>query len=32
MEKVSEFWDSELKLFIQESWSYIKDSDDFIKN
>ena len=23
-EKVSEFWDSELKLVIQESWSYIR--------
>ena len=30
-EKVSEFLDSELKLVIQEGWSYIKDSGDFIK-
>ena len=31
MEKVSEFLDSELKSVMQESWSYIKDSGDFIK-
>ena len=31
MEKVSEFLDSELKLVMQEGWSYIKDSTDFIK-
>ena len=30
-EKVSEFLDSELKLVMQEGWSYIKDSGDFIK-
>ena len=30
-EKVSEFLDSELKLVVQEGWSYIKDSGDFIK-
>ena len=29
-EKVSEFLDSLLKDIIQESWSYIKDSNDFI--
>ena len=29
--KVSEFVDSHLKGIIQESWSYIKDSNDFIK-
>ena len=31
-EKVSDFLDSELKLVMQEGWSYIKDSGDFIKN
>ena len=31
-EKVSEFMDSELKLVMQESWSNIKDSSDFIKS
>ena len=31
-EKVSEFLDSELKSVMQEGWSYIKDSGDFIKN
>ena len=30
-EKVSEFLDHELKSVMQESWSYIKDSGDFIK-
>ena len=30
-EKVSEFLDSELKLVLQEGWSCIKDSGDFIK-
>ena len=30
-EKVSEFLDSELKSVMQEGWSYIKDSGDFIK-
>ena len=30
-EKISEFLDSELKLVVQEGWSYIKDSGDFIK-
>ena len=30
-EKVSEFLDSEVKSVMQERWSYIKDSDDFIK-
>ena len=30
-EKVSEFLDSELKWVIQEGWSYVKDSCDFIK-
>ena len=30
-EKVSEFLDSELKSVMQECWSYIKDSGDFIK-
>ena len=29
-EKVLEFLDSHLKDIIQESWSYIKDSNDFI--
>ena len=29
-EKVSEFLDSHLKTIMQESWSYIKDSADFI--
>ena len=29
--KVSEFLDIHLKGIIQESWSYIKDSNDFIK-
>ena len=29
--KVSEFLDSELKLVMQEGWSCIKDSGDFIK-
>ena len=31
MEKVSEFLDNELKSVMQEGWSYIKDSGDFIK-
>ena len=30
-EKVSEFLDSELKSVMQEGWSCIKDSSDFIK-
>ena len=30
-EKVSELLDSHLKGIMQESWSYIKDSNDFIK-
>ena len=30
-EKVSEFLDSQLKSVMQSSWSYIKDSGDFIK-
>ena len=30
-EKVSEFLVSELKSVMQEGWSYIKDSGDFIK-
>ena len=30
-EKVSEFLDSHLKGIMQESWSYIKDLNDFIK-
>ena len=30
-EKVSEFLDSQLKPVMQSSWSYIKDSGDFIK-
>ena len=30
-EKVSEFLDSELKSVMQEVWSYIMDSGDFIK-
>ena len=30
-EKVSEFLDGELKSVMQEGWSYIKDSGDFIK-
>ena len=30
-ENVFEFLDSELKLVIQEGWSYIKDFDDFVK-
>ena len=30
-EKVSEFLDSEVKSVMQERWSYIEDSDDFIK-
>ena len=30
-EKASEFLDSHLKTVMQESWSYIKDSTDFIK-
>ena len=29
-EKVSEFLDSHLKAIMQESWSYIKDLNDFI--
>ena len=29
-EKASEFLDSHLKTIMQESWSYIKDSEDFI--
>ena len=29
--KVSEFLNSHLKGIMQESWSYIKDSNDFIK-
>ena len=29
-EKASEFFDSHLKTIMQESWSYIKDSEDFI--
>ena len=29
-EKASEFLDSHLKTIMQESWSYIKDSADFI--
>ena len=29
-EKASEFLDSNLKTIMQESWSYIKDSADFI--
>ena len=28
--KASEFLDSHLKGIMQESWSYIKDSNDFI--
>ena len=31
-EKASEFLDSDLKTIMQESWSYINDSGDFIKN
>ena len=31
-EKVSEYLDHILKPVIQESWSYIKDSGDFLKN
>ena len=31
-EKFSESLDSELKWVMQEGWSYIKDSGDFIKN
>ena len=30
-EKVSEFLDSQLKSVMQEGWSYIRDSGDFIK-
>ena len=30
-EKVTEFLDSQLKPVMQSSWSYLKDSDDFIK-
>ena len=30
-EKVSEFLDSHLKNIMRESWSYMKDSNDFIK-
>ena len=30
-EKVSEFLDSELKSVMQEGWSYIENSSDFIK-
>ena len=30
-EKVSEILDSHLKGIMQESWSYIKDSNDFIR-
>ena len=30
-EKVSEFLDSHFKKIMRESWSYIKDSNDFIK-
>ena len=29
-EKASEFLDNHLKMIMQESWSYIKDSADFI--
>ena len=29
-EKASEFLDSHLKTIMQENWSYIKDSEDFI--
>ena len=29
-EKASEFLDSHLKTIMQESWSYLKDSEDFI--
>ena len=31
-EKASEFLDSDLKTIMQENWSYINDSGDFIKN
>ena len=31
MEKVSELFNSELKSVMQEGWSYIKDSGNFIK-
>ena len=31
MEEVSEFLNSELKSVMQDGWSYIKDSGDFIK-
>ena len=30
-EKISEFLDSHIKNIMRESWSYIKDSNDFIK-
>ena len=30
-EKISEFLDSQMKLMMQGSWSYIKDSGDFIR-
>ena len=30
-EKASEFLDNQLKAVIQNGWSYIKDSNDFIK-
>ena len=30
-EKVSEFLDNQLKEVMQNVWSYIKDSNDFIK-
>ena len=29
--KISEFLDRQLKPIMQKSWSYIKDSDDFIR-
>ena len=31
MEKISEFLDHILKPVMQESWSYIKNSGDFLK-
>ena len=30
-EKISEFLDTQLKPIMQKSWSYIKDSGDFIR-
>ena len=30
-EKISEFLDTQLKPIMQKSWSYIKDSGDFVR-